>query len=163
MKHFVILFVLLFATAAAHATTNLRIGYVNTEKVFRDSRLAVNAQKKLEREFQGREQEIQKLIKQARDLQTTLEREGLTLGEADRVRRQNELSTLSRNLQHAQREFREDLNQRKNEEFAVVQERARKAIQDIAEKERFDLILENVVYASPRVDITERVLRVLER
>lgn len=163
MKHLVILFLLLFATGAAHATTNLKIGYVNTEKVFRDSRLAVNAQKKLEREFQNREQEIQKIIRQARDLQTLLEKEGLTLGEADRVKRQNELTSLSRNLQHAQREFREDLNQRKNEEFAVVQERARKAILDIAEKEKFDLILENVVYASSKVDITDRVLRVLER
>lgn len=163
MKRLFLLLAILLVSGATHATTNLKIGFVNTEKVFRDSRLAVNAQKKLEREFQSREQDIQRIIKQARDLQASLEKEGLTLTEAERVKRQGELTTLSRNLQHAQREFREDLNQRKNEEFATVQERARKAILEIAEKEKFDLILENTIYASPKVDITDRVLKALER
>lgn len=103
------------------------------------------------------------MVKQARDLQSFLEKEGLTLSEADRTRKQRELANLSRDLQHSQREFREDLNQRRNEEFATVQERARKAILDIAEKEKFDLVIENVVYASTRVDITDRVLKALDR
>lgn len=163
MKRLVLFCLMLCLGGGAYANTNLKIGFVNTEKVFRESRLAVNAQKKLEREFQAREQEIERIIRQARDLQAFLEKEGLTLAEPERVKRQNELTTLSRNLQHAQREFREDLNQRKNEEFAVVQDRARKAIMEIAEREKFDLILENVVYASTRVDITDRVLRALER
>jgi outer membrane protein len=163
LKRLLLLCLLLFVGGGAYANTNLKIGFVNTEKVFRESRLAVNAQKKLEREFQAREQEIERIIRQARDLQAFLEKEGLTLAEPERIKRQNELTTLSRNLQHAQREFREDLNQRKNEEFAVVQDRARKAIMEIAEREKFDLILENVVYASTRVDITDRVLKALER
>jgi outer membrane protein len=142
---------------------DLKIGFVNTEKLFRESPLAVKAQKKLEKEFQGREQEIQKQVKQARDLQNHLEKEGLTMSEADRGKKQKDLANLSRDIQHAQREFREDLNQRKNEEFASVQERARKAITEIAEKEKFDLIVENVVYASPKVDITDRVLKALDR
>ncbi|MCP5277061.1 MAG: OmpH family outer membrane protein [Thiobacillus sp.] len=146
-----------------NALADTKIGFVNTERVFRDSQLAVKAQKKLEKEFQNREQDIQKLIKQARDLQTSLEKEALTMSEAERTKKQKDLANLSRDIQHAQREFREDLNQRKNEEFGGVQERARKAILEIAEKERFDLILENVVYASPKVDITERVLKVLDR
>jgi len=87
----------------------------------------------------------------------------LTLSEAERSKKQKDLANLSRDLQHDQRAFREDLNQRKNEEFASVQERARKAIMEIAEKEKFDLILENVVYASPKVDVTDRVLKSLER
>lgn len=146
---------------AAWAET--KIGFVNTERVFRDSSLAQKAQKKLEKEFQGREQELQKLIKQARDLQAQLEKEALTMSEAERNKKQKELTTLSRDIQNEQRAFREDLNQRKNEEFSAVQERARKAILEIAEKEKFDLILENAVYASPRVDITDRVLKALER
>ncbi len=160
-----LLFALLLAIAlpAAAQTTDLKIGFVNTEKVFRDSQLAVKAQKKLEKEFQTREQTIQKLVKQARDLQAFLEKEGLTLSEADRVKKQKDLANLSRDIQHDQRTFREDLNQRKNEEFAGVQERARKAIMDIAEKEKYDLILENLVYASPKVDITDRVLKQLDR
>lgn len=159
------LFLLLFTITlpAAAQTADLKIGFVNTERVFRDSQQAVKAQKKLEKEFQSREQEIQKSIKQARDLQSWLEKEGLTLSEAERSKKQRELANLSRDLQHSQREFREDLNQRRNEEFAGVQERARKVIQEIAEKEKYDLIIENVVYASPRVDITERILRALER
>lgn len=140
-----------------------RIGFVNTDRIFRESQLAIRAQKKLEREFSNREQEIQKQIKQARELQALLEKEGLTLAEAERTRRERELANLNRDIQRAQREFREDLNQRRNEEFAAVHERARKAIMELAEREKFDLILENVVYASPRVDITDRVIRLMDR
>jgi len=158
-------FIVLLALALPFAAqaSELKIGYVNTEKVFRDSQLAVKAQKKLEKEFQVREQNIQKQVKQARDLQAHLEKEGMTLSEADRVKKQKDLANLSRDIQHDQRSFREDLNQRKNEEFAGVQERARKVIMEIAEKEKFDLILENVVYASPKADITDRVLKSLDR
>lgn len=156
---------LLFCLAlpAAAQTADLKIGFVNTEKVFRDSQLAIKAQKKLEKEFQGREQDIQKMVKQGKDLQALLEKEGLTMTEADRNKKQKDLANLSRDIQHAQREFREDLNQRKNEEFSAVQDKARKAIMEIAEKEKFDLILENVVYASPKVDVTDRVLKALDR
>ncbi len=162
MKRILILLCFLALPAAAQ-TADLKIGFVNTEKVFRDSQLAIKAQKKLEKEFQGREQDIQKMVKQGKDLQALLEKEGLTMSEADRNKRQKDLANLSRDIQHAQREFREDLNQRKNEEFTAVQDRARKAIMEIAEKEKFDLILENVVYASPKVDITDRVLKALDR
>ncbi|PIV87723.1 MAG: hypothetical protein COW48_09980 [Hydrogenophilales bacterium CG17_big_fil_post_rev_8_21_14_2_50_63_12] len=159
------LFILLFAlTLSPHAiAAEIKIGFVNTERVFRDSQQALKAQKKLEKEFHGREQDIQKMVKQARDLQTWLEKEGLTLSESERGKKQRDLANLSRDLQNNQRAFREDLNQRRNEEFATVQERARKAIIEIAEKERFDLIVENVVYASTRVDITERILKALDR
>ena len=141
----------------------LKIGFVNTERVFRDSALSVRAQKKLEREFSAREQEIQKQVKQARDLQAFLEKEALTLPEAERTKRERELANLNRDIQRAQREFREDLNQRKNEEFAGIHERARKIILEIAKKEDFDLIVENAVYASNRIDITDKVLKALER
>lgn len=152
-----------FAFSTPAQTADLKIGYVNTEKVFRDSQLAVRAQKKLEKEFQTRDQDIQKQVKQARDLQAFLEKEGLTLSETERAKKQKELANLSRDLQHDQRAYREDLNQRKNEEFSAVQERARKAIGEIAEKEKFDLILENVVYVNSKWDITDRVLKSLER
>ncbi len=160
-----ILFLLLFALLASGSVSanDTKIGFVNTDRIFRESQLAIRAQKKLEREFSNREQEIQKQIKQARDLQTFIEKEGLTLSEAERSKRERDLANLNRDIQRAQREFREDLNQRKNEEFAAVHERARKAIMELAEKEKFDLILENVVYASGRVDITDRVIKTLDR
>jgi outer membrane protein len=149
--------------AAPVGAADLKIGYVHTERVFRESQLAVKAQKKLEQEFAKREQEIQKMVKQARDLQASLEKEGLTLAESEKTRRERELANLNREIQRGQREFREDLNMRKNEEFAAVHEKARKIISEIAEKEKFDLILEQAVFASPKVDITERVLKALER
>lgn len=160
------LFTSLFLSAIAQpltAAADTKIGFVNTERVFRDSQLAINAQKKLEREFQGREREIERMVKQARDLQASLEKEALTMSEANRNKKQKDLAILSRDIQNAQRAFREDLNQRKNEEFSTVQDRARSIIMQIAEREKFDLILENVVYASPKVDITERVLKALDK
>lgn len=141
----------------------LKIGFVNTERVFRDSALSQKAQKKLEKEFASREQDIQKQVKQARDLQSYLEKESLTLPEAERAKKERDLANLNRDIQRSQREFREDLNQRKNEEFAGIHEKARNTIMDIAKKDGFDLIVENAVYASPRMDITEKVLKALER
>jgi outer membrane protein len=155
--------VLLTMLCTAPVWADGKIGFVNTERIFRESQLAVKAQKKLAKEFSGREQDIQKMMKQARDLRARLEKEGLTMSEAERDKRERDLANLNRDVQRSQREFREDLNQRKNEEFAAVQERARKAIQDIAVKDRYDLILENAVYASPRVDITNKVLKALEK
>lgn len=155
--------ILVVGSSAVAWSAETKIGFVNTERVFRESPLASKAQKKLEKEFSSREQDVQKMIKQARDLQSMLEKEGLTMTETDRGRRERDLGNLNRDIQRAQREFREDLNQRKNEEFAGVQEKARKAIIDIAEKEKFDLILENVIYASPRVDITDRVIKTMDR
>ncbi len=139
----------------------LKIGFVNTERIFRESAPAVRASKKLEREFAGREQEIQKLAKQFRDLQAQLERDAVTMSEADRRAKERELANLNRDLQRAQREFREDLSVRQNEERAAFQERVNKVVLEMAEKEKFDIILQEAVYISPRVDITERVLRAL--
>lgn len=159
------IFAMLFGLSAfsASASAELKIGFVNTERVFRDSQLAIRAQRKLEQEFAKRQENIDRLTRQARELQASLERDGLTLSEAERTRRQRELANLNRDLQRESREFREDLNLRKNEEFAALHERARRVILEIAERERFDLIVENVIYASPRVDITDRVLRALDR
>lgn len=163
MRKFVlpVLFGLLVGSAA-HAN-DYKLGYINTQRVFQDSQMAKAVKKKLEQEFSKQEQDIQKSVKQARDLQSYLEKEGLTLPEAERTKKERELATLSREIQRTQRVFREDLNRRQNEEFASVHDRARKVIREIAEKEKFDLIVETTVYASARVDITERVLKALER
>jgi outer membrane protein len=139
-----------------------RVGFVNTERLFRDAAPAKRAQQKLEREFAARDAEIQKLAKQVRDLQTQLEKDGATMTEADRRNKERDLANLSRDLQRAQREFREDLNLRRNEELASVQERANKVILQMAEAEKFDLILQDpVVFASPRIDITDKVIKAL--
>ena len=150
------------AWAFAAGAVELKIGFVNTERVFREAAPAKRAQQKLEKEFAARDAEIQKLAKQVRDLQALLEKDGITMAEAERRNRERDLANLSRDLTRSQREFREDLNLRRNEEFASVQDRANKVIQQIAEAEKFDLIIQDpVVYASQKIDITEKVIKAL--
>lgn len=157
----VVLAATLLPIAAGASAAELKIGFVNTERVFREAAPAMKAQKKLEKEFAAREQELQKMSKQAKELQAHLEREGVTISESDRRNKERDLANLNRDFQRAQREFREDLNLRRNEELGAVHDRARKTIMEIAEKEKFDLVLEEAVYFSPRIDITDRVLKAL--
>jgi len=154
--------VLALAATLAFAQGDYKIGFVNTERLFREATPAKRAQQKLEKEFAGRDTDIQKLSKQVRDLQAQLEKDGVTMAESERRNKERDLANMSRDLQRLQREFREDLNLRRNEELSAVQERANKVIQQIAESEKFDLILQDpVVYASPRIDITDKVIKAL--
>ncbi|MBT9614016.1 MAG: OmpH family outer membrane protein [Burkholderiales bacterium] len=157
-----LLLVLALALSAPWAVAaDSKIGFVNTERIFRESAPAVRASKKLEKEFAARDQDIQKLAKQFRDLQAHLEKETVTMSEGDRRNKERDLANLNRDLQRAQREFREDLNVRQNEERAAFQDRVNKAIGDLAEREKFDLVLQEAVYVSNRIDITDKVLRAL--
>jgi outer membrane protein len=152
----------LFASAGVAAAVEYKIGFVNTERLFREATPAKRAQAKIEKEFATRDAEIQKLAKQVRDLQAVLDRDGATMAETERRNKERDLANQSRDLQRMQREFREDLNLRRNEELAGIQERANKVIQQIAEAEKFDLILQDpVVYASQRIDITDKVIKAL--
>jgi outer membrane protein len=152
----------LIATAGYAQGTDYKIGFVNTERLFREAAPAKRAQQKLEKEFAGRDADLQKLSKQVRDLQASLEKDGVTMAENDRRNKERDLANMTRDMQRMQREFREDLNLRRNEELAAVQERANKVIQQIAEAEKFDLILQDpVVYASTRIDITDKVIKAL--
>jgi len=154
--------VALVVVATAAVAADYKIGFVNTERLFREAAPAKRAQAKIEKEFATRDAEIQKLSKQVRDLQATLDRDGPTLADADRRNKERDLANQSRDLTRMQREFREDLNLRRNEELAGIQERANKVIQQIAADEKYDLILQDpVVYASQRIDITDRVIKAL--
>lgn len=151
---------LLPLAAVSHAA-DMKVGFVNTERVFREAAPAMKAQKKLEKEFAAREQDLQKMSKQAKEIQIHLEKDGMTISESERRNKERDLANLNRDFQRSQREFREDLNLRRNEELGAVHDRARKTIMEIAEKEKFDLVLEEAVYFSPRIDITDRVLKAL--
>jgi outer membrane protein len=147
---------------AAAAELNYKIGFVNTERLFREAAPAKRAQQKLEKEFAARDAELGKLTRQVRELQAALDKDGATMAESERRNKERDLANLTRDMQRAQREFREDLNLRRNEELAGIQERANKVIQAIAESEKFDLIVQDpVVYASQRIDITEKVIKAL--
>lgn len=141
--------------------TELKVGYVNTQRIFRDAPAAIKAAKKLEQEFAKRDQELQALSKRIQTSQENLERNAVTMAEADRRTKEREFNELSREFQRKQREFREDLNMRQNEENAAVIEKANKAIKQLAEAEKFDLILQDVVWVSPRLDITDKIIKAL--
>lgn len=139
----------------------LKIGYVNSERVLRDSQPAKAAQAKLETEFGKRDRDLNDVATRLKAAADRLDKDFPTLPENERNRRQRELVEQDRDLQRKRREFQEDLNQRKNEEFASVVERANRVIQQIFQTEKFDLILQEAVFAGPRVDITDKVIRAL--
>jgi outer membrane protein len=147
--------------ALAAGAADLKIGFVNTERVFREAAPAKRAQGKLEKEFAARNAELAKMEKQGRDMQQELERDNVTMTEAVRRDKERQLADVSRNFQRMQREIREDLNLRRNEELASVQEQATRVINRIAEQEKFDLILQEAVFASGKIDITEKVIKAL--
>ncbi|GAB4418286.1 MAG: OmpH family outer membrane protein [Sideroxydans sp.] len=141
---------------------DFRIGFVDTERILRESEQAVQAEKKIEKEFAVRDQEIKKLAKQQREAQEALDKESSKLSESNKRLKEREIANLTLQLQTRQREFREDLNLRKNEELARLLAHADKAIKAIAESEGYDLILQEAVYRNPKLDITDKVLKYLE-
>jgi outer membrane protein len=147
-------------TGAAQAA-DLKVGFVNTERVLRDSAPAKRAQAKLEKEFASRKGELDKLEKQGRDLQVTMQKESVTMTDSERRERERQLAAIDRDFQRLSREFREDLNLRRNEELASIQEKATKVVNEIADKEKYDLIFQEAVFASSKIDITEKVIKAL--
>lgn len=147
-------------TAAAQDAAP-RIGFVNIERLLRDAAPAKASTQKLEREFSAREKELQDIAARLKSMGERIDRDATVLSDSDRMRLQREYADLEKDFQRRQREFREDLNQRRNEELAQVVEEANRAIKDIAEKEGYDLILQEAITVSPRIDITDKVLRAL--
>ncbi len=151
----------MLAAFAPAAVAEVKVGFVNSDRVMKEAPPAKKAQQKLEKEFEKRDQELQRLAKQLQGMQEGLEKNGMTMAEGDRRNKEREFNELNRDFQRKQREFREDLNQRRNEELAGVLERANKTIKQIAEAEKYDIIFQEAVYASPRIDITDKVIKAL--
>lgn len=147
--------------AAAAGAAEFKIGFVDAERINRESVPAERASKQLEKEFAPRAQELQRREGQIKTLQNQLEKEAMTMSESDRRAKEQELNRLSVEFQRMQREYREDLNLRRNQELAALFERANRVIKQIAEAEKFDLIVQEAVYRSPRIDITDKVLKAL--
>ena len=152
---------LLAGTAAGVSAQDLKVGYVNSDRVLRDAAPAKAAQAKLEAEFSKREKDLTDLANRLKAASDRLDKDSPTLSETERVRRQRELVDQDRELQRKRREFQEDLNQRKNEELGAVVERTNRVIKQIFETEKYDLILQEAVFWSPKVDITDKVIKAL--
>jgi outer membrane protein len=149
---------------ASPALAQSSIGFVSLERILREAPAAQRAQKKLELEFSQRGQELSKLAEQLKKMQDSLEKNALTMSESERLKREREFGDITRDFQRRQREFNEDLGHRRKEEFEGVLERANRAVKQIAEAEKLDVVLQNeqVVWASTRIDITDKVIKALE-
>jgi outer membrane protein len=151
----------LMALVALPAMAELKLGFVNGQRVVNESPQALRAKKKIDDEFKKRDLELQQMSKRLQTLQEGIEKNGVTMAESERRNREREFGDLNRDFQRKQREFREDLNLRQNEEMAAIFERANKVIKQIAEAEKYDLIVQEAVYFSPRIDITDKVIKAL--
>ncbi|GAA5785760.1 outer membrane protein chaperone [Chitiniphilus shinanonensis] len=141
------------------ASADIKIGFVDLQRIMRESAPAVRASKRLEKEFEGRRQELQKVAAQGKALQQALDKNSMP--EADRRARERELVRLNQDFLRMQRELNEDQNARRNEELAGLQERINNAIQQIANTEKYDLILQEAAWNTPKIDITDKVLKAL--
>jgi len=157
-------FFLAISLFAAPVFAQNKLGFVSLDRILRDAAPAQRAQKRIEAEFAKRDQELVRISEQLKKMQEGIEKNAVTMSETDRNRRQREFTDLNRDFERKQREFREDLSTRRNEELSAIVERANRTIRQIAESEKFDVIFQNdqVVWASPRIDLTDRVIKSLE-
>ncbi|HMS26501.1 MAG TPA: OmpH family outer membrane protein [Burkholderiaceae bacterium] len=140
---------------------DFKIGFINTDRIFRDANSAKAAQAKLEQEFSRREKELNDLGIQIKAAADKLDKDAPTLSESQKTARQKQIVDQDRDFQRKRREFQEDLSARKNEELQQVLERANKVVKQVAETEKYDLVLQEVVYINPKHDMTEKVLKAL--
>lgn len=152
----------LLVHAACAWSAEVKVGYVQVDKLLQEAPQTAETGKKLEKEFSPRSLDLDKLQKQIRDLESTLEKDHATMSDGDRRMKERDVTNLRMEFQRKQRELREDINLRKNEELAVLQDRINKAVQTVAETEGYDLVVySGVAYASKRIDITDKVLKLL--
>jgi outer membrane protein len=160
LKSFVMAGLVTFAASAQSA--DLKVGYVQVDKILQEAPQTAESGKKLEREFSPRSQELDRMAKQIKDLEATLDKEGLTISEAERRNKERDVQNIKIEFQRKQRELREDINLRKNEELGSLQDRVNKAVQSVSEAEGYDLVVySGVAYASKKIDITDKVLKTL--
>ena len=142
----------------------IKIGFVSIERILRDSAPAKAAFTKLEQDFAKRDKDLLELQNKLKATAEKNARDEPVLSDSDKMKRQREFADMDRELQRKRREFNEDVWQRKNEELNIIVEKATKVINKIAEAEKYDILFqEPVVYISPRVDITDKVLKALNK
>ena len=152
----------LFAFTVNTNAAELKIGYVQVDKILQEAPQTSESGKKLEKEFSPRTQELERLQKQIKDIETSFDKDALTMSDADRKNKEREAANLKIEFQRKQRELREDVNLRKNEELGALQERINKAVTAVSEAEGYDLVVYGgVAYANKKIDITEKVLKSL--
>ncbi|MFI4938840.1 MAG: OmpH family outer membrane protein [Burkholderiales bacterium] len=140
-----------------------KIGYISSQRIVNEALPYKAASAKLEQEFSKRAKDLHDMETRLKDMQDKLEKDGPILSESDRSKRQRDLFDLNKEGQRKQRELQEDLSQRRNEELATVLDRVNKVISQIAESEKYDIVIQDALYHSARVDITDKVLKILNK
>ena len=163
LKSVAVLALCLSSVAAVHAQEGSKIAFVSNERIFREAAPAKAADAKIQAEFSKRDKDLQDLAARLKGMADKLDKDAAVIPESERLKRQRELADLDKDFQRKQREFREDLSQRRNEELALVLERTNKVIKQIADAENYDLVLLDAVYANKRIDITDKVLKALNK
>jgi outer membrane protein len=156
-----ILITLCLGIAGLAQAQEFKVGFVNTDRIFREANTAKAAQIKLEQEFSKREKDLVEMGNSLKNASEKLDRDAPTLSESQRMSRQKSLVDDDREFQRRRREFQEDLNTRKNEEFQQVLEKANRVVRQVAESEKYDLVLQEAVYINPKHDITDKVIKAI--
>ncbi len=152
----------LMTVALSAQSAELKVGYVQVDKILQEAPQTAESGKKLEREFSPRSQELDRMAKQIKELEGVLDKDGLTITEAERRNKERDIQNIKVEFQRKQRELREDINLRKNEELGSLQDRINKAVQSVAKAESYDLVMySGVAYAADKIDITDKVLKLL--
>lgn len=149
-------------TSVSLQAAELKVGYVQVDKILKEAPQTAETGKKLEREFRPRSLELKKLQKQMAVIETDLEKEASTLSDSGRRSKQRQASGMRIEFNRKQRELREDINIRKNEELSILQDRINTAVKTVSEAGDYDIVMYGgVAYASTKIDITDKVLKLL--
>ncbi len=152
----------LISSVGVAQAQDLKVGVVSTEVILRDSPAAQAASKRLEQEFSKRNKDIESAGKRLKSDIERFEKNAGTMNDQERLRKQRDLQDRDRDFQRRQRELREDFNQRRNEELQKLLRQANTVIKNIAQRDKYDLILQEAIYVNPKIDITDQVLKELK-
>jgi len=147
----------------AMAQSTGRIGFVFTERLMTESRMAKAADAKIQAEFSKRQKTTEEMVAKFKQMSEKFDADAPRLTDIERTRRARELFDMEKDVQRMNREFTEDLMQRKSEERAAIATKAYKLIEQIAEQEKLDAVLQEAAWSSPRIDITDRILKLLDK
>ena len=161
MKFKSLSFVTLFL-ASFYAYADIKIGFVQVDKILQEAPQTIESNKKLEKEFSTRTDKLKADVKALKDKEAAFSKDSLTMKDSERSMKEKSLSQLRIDVQRQERELREDINIRRNEELGGLQEQINKAVTSVAKAESFDLVLYNgVAYSSEKIDITDKILKSL--
>ena len=149
------------ALVAGAQAQESRLAFINSQRITSESAPAKAATAKLEAEFSKRQKELTDLQGTLKSFSEKFERDAPTMTESQRAAKQKEFVEQNRDFQRKKREFDEDLNGRRNEELQQVYDKATKAIKQLAETEKYDLVVQEAVYFNPKIDITDKVIKIL--